>query len=120
MIDRGRVLRLAMGGASSITDDELAELCRVYLAWLDASAASEQRLRDAMEGRKPNCSADYQKGFTDGYVASQHMPETREGALKKIQRRLGIVGASYSEIADQVCKRLDGCEAIIDRQRSGK
>ena len=42
-----------------------------------------------------------------------------EAAIMRIMRRLGIVGATYSEIADQVCKRLDGCELVIDKLKGG-
>lgn len=65
-------------------------------------------------------SPDYIAGFNAGYAAGQAIPESGAGAMVKIMRRLGIIGASYGEIADQVCKRLDGCEAIIDKQRARK
>jgi uncharacterized membrane protein YeaQ/YmgE (transglycosylase-associated protein family) len=57
------------------------------------------------------------KAFQAGYIAGQSLPESGGGAMIKIMRRLGIVGASYGEIADHVCKRLDGCEALIDKLR---
>lgn len=38
----------------------------------------------------------------------------------RIMRRLGIIGATHSEIADQVIRRLDGCEQIIDSLRANK
>jgi hypothetical protein len=120
MIARGRVLRLAMGSASNITDDELDELCRTYVDKLDAEEACRGRVNAALKREPSDCPPEYQKGFQDGYVLAQSMPETTAGAMVKIMRRLGIVGASAGEIADQVCKRLDGCEEIIDRQRRGR
>ena len=35
----------------------------------------------------------------------------------RIMRRLGIVGATYGEIADQVVARMDGQQRIIDLLR---
>lgn len=67
-----------------------------------------------------NNSADYRAGFEAGYLAGQALPESGGGAMIKIMRRLGIVGATYGEIAEQVCKRLDGCEALIDKLRRRK
>ncbi|HEU4982055.1 MAG TPA: hypothetical protein VFT88_05180 [Acidobacteriaceae bacterium] len=46
--------------------------------------------------------------------------EMQSQAFQRIMRRLGIVGATYSEIAEQVIKRLDGCEAVIDKLRTRK
>jgi hypothetical protein len=62
----------------------------------------------------PEWSDEFRAGFEAGYVAAQSDPGTRAGAMIKIMSRLGIVGASHSEIAEQVCKRLDGQQAIID------
>ena len=64
--------------------------------------------------------ANYKAGFQDGFIAGQALPESGGGAMVKIMRRLGIIGATYGEIADQVCKRLDGCEAVIDKLRKGR
>lgn len=42
---------------------------------------------------------------------------SQSAALQKIMRRIGIVGATPEEIAEQVCKRLDGAQAVIDQLR---
>lgn len=68
----------------------------------------------------PDWSDEYRAGFQAGYIAGQALPESGGGAMMKIMRRLGIVGASYGEIADQVCKRMDGQQAIIDKLRNGR
>lgn len=68
----------------------------------------------------PDWSDEYRRGFQDGYVQGQSIPESGRGAMMKIMRRLGIVGATHAEIADQVCKRLDGCESVIDKLKGLK
>lgn len=68
----------------------------------------------------PEWPVEYRKGFEAGYILGQSLPQTGGGAMIKIMKRLGIVNASYGEIADQVCKRLDGCENVIDKLKRVK
>jgi hypothetical protein len=47
VIDRERVIRIASGGPLRVQADELDELCRAYLAWLDAPEGSAESHCDA-------------------------------------------------------------------------
>jgi hypothetical protein len=66
MIDRERVIRIASGGPLRVQADELDELCRVYLAWLDAPAGdaflvSVGRSEDCLSVGTPYLTPDLAK-----------------------------------------------------------